>query len=89
MVLTDLQTLEERKPEGKAGQFLFSPGALMERQINFSFTNARFNSEETWPKGHADDTQFYISTSESLMNVLEHLRKPLREELDESKVTLG
>lgn len=75
MVLTDLQTLEDRKPEGKAGQFLFSPWALTQRQINFSFTNAQFSSEEPWPKGNPDDTQFYISTSESLTNVFEHLRK--------------
>ena len=61
----------------------------MERQINFSFTNAQFSSEETWPKGHPDDTQFYISTSESLTNVFEHLRKPLGEELDANEVTLG
>lgn len=59
----------------------------MRRQINFSFTNAHFISEEIWPKGHADDIQFYISTSESLMNMFECLRKPLVEELDENEVT--
>lgn len=60
VVLTDLQTLEERKPGGKAGEFLFSPWALTERQINFSFTNALFSSEETEPKGHPDDLNFIL-----------------------------
>lgn len=59
----------------------------MRRQNNFSFTSAHSSSEKVWPKGHADDIQFYISTSESLMNVFEHLRKPLVEELGENEVT--
>lgn len=59
----------------------------MRRQNNFSFTNIHFSSEVVWTKGHADDIQFYISTSESLMNVFEHLRKPLVEELDENEAT--
>lgn len=91
VVLTDLQTLADRKPEGKAGQFLFRPWALTQRQINFSFTNAQFSSEEPWPKGNPDDTQFYISTSESLTNVFEHLRKTYlqgtRWERDNTRVT--
>lgn len=70
----------------KAGKFLLSPWAWMRRQNNFSFTNAHFSSEEVWPKGHADDIQFYISASGTLMNVFEHLRKALIEELDENEV---
>lgn len=59
----------------------------MRRQNNFSFSNAHFSSEEVWPKGHADDIQFYISTSGSLMNIFELLRKALVEELDKNEVT--
>lgn len=59
----------------------------MRRQSNLSFTNVPLSSEELWHKGHADDIQFYISTSESLMNVFEHIRKALFEELGENEVT--
>lgn len=59
----------------------------MRRQNNFSFTNVHFSSKAVWPKGHADDIQFYISTSESLMNVFKQLRKPLVKELDKNEVT--
>lgn len=59
----------------------------MRRQNKFYCTNVHFSSEKLCHKGHADDIQFYISTSESLMNVFEHLRKLLVEELDENEVT--